>query len=113
MKDRCKCGQSMNLGAFRLKIRCETNNRRRLWELVKRKRPKLWPNKWICHNDNAPLYEALRVRKFLAKKSITKMDHPPYSPDLDPSDFWLSPKLKSTLKGQRFADINYNVTMLL
>ena len=27
-KDRCKCGQSTNLSALRLKIRCENNSRR-------------------------------------------------------------------------------------
>ena len=26
----------------------------------------------------------------------------PYSPDLAPCDFWLFPKLKTTLKGRRF-----------
>jgi hypothetical protein len=35
-------------------------------------------------NDNAPAHDALRIHKFLAKKSITQMGHPPYSPDLDP-----------------------------
>jgi hypothetical protein len=57
----------------------------------------------------------LRVREFLAKKSITKMDHPSYSSDLAPCDFWLFPKLKNTLKGQRLADIpdiQRNVTLL-
>jgi len=34
------------------------------------------------------------------------MDHPPYSPDLAPCDFWLFPKLKNALKGQRFADLS-------
>jgi hypothetical protein len=29
--------------------------------------------------------------------------HPPYSPDLAPSDYWLFPKLKETLKGQHFS----------
>jgi hypothetical protein len=55
----------------------------------------------------------LIVRKSLAKKFITKMDH---SPDLAPCDFWLLPKLKNALKGQRFADISdiqRNVTTLL
>jgi hypothetical protein len=33
------------------------------------------------------------------------MEHPPYSPDLAPHDFWLYPKIKSLLKGQRFQDI--------
>jgi histone-lysine N-methyltransferase SETMAR len=40
------------------------------------------------------------------------MDHPPYSPDLAARDFWLFPKLKNALKGQRFADIQRNVTLL-
>jgi histone-lysine N-methyltransferase SETMAR len=34
---------------------------------------------------------------------FTMVPHPPYSPDLPPSDFWLFPKLKETSKGQRFS----------
>jgi len=88
----------------------------RLRESDWRKRPGLWPDKWNLHQDNAPAHDALRVREFLAKNSITKMDHPPYSPDLAPCDFWLFPKLKNALKGQRFADlsdIQRNVKTLL
>jgi hypothetical protein len=59
----------------------------RLRECVRRKRPGPWPDKWVLHHDNAPAHDALGVREFLAKNSITKMDHPPYSPDLDHSDF--------------------------
>jgi histone-lysine N-methyltransferase SETMAR len=59
----------------------------RLRESVRRKRPGLWPDKWILHHDNAPAHDALRFHEFLAKNSITKMDHPPYSPDLAPCDF--------------------------
>ena len=33
------------------------------------------------------------------------MPHPPYSPDLAPADFFLFPKLKTTLKGRRFRTI--------
>ena len=32
------------------------------------------------------------------------MDHPPYSPDLAPSDFFLFPEMKRQLKGRRFQD---------
>jgi len=35
------------------------------------------------------------------------MDRSPNSPDLTPCDFWLFPKLKKALKGQRFADLSY------
>jgi histone-lysine N-methyltransferase SETMAR len=78
----------------------------RLRECVRKKRPRLWPGKWILHHDNSPAHDVLRVREFLAKNSITKMDHPPYSPELAPCDFWLFPKLKNALKGQRFADLS-------
>jgi len=43
-----------------------------LREYVRRKRPRLWPDKWILHHDNTPAYDALRFREFLAKNSITK-----------------------------------------
>jgi histone-lysine N-methyltransferase SETMAR len=33
------------------------------------------------------------------------LEHPPYSPDLAPSDFCLFPKLKLFLAGQRFSSI--------
>jgi histone-lysine N-methyltransferase SETMAR len=71
----------------------------RLRESVGNKIPELWPYKWILHHHNAPVHDALRIHEFLTKKSITTMDHPPYSPDLVPCDFWIFPKLKNALKG--------------
>ena len=44
--------------------------------------------------------------EFLATKQITVLEHPAYSPDLAPSDFFLLPKLKETLKGRHFDDID-------
>jgi hypothetical protein len=41
----------------------------------------------------------------LAKHSIPVVPHPPYSPDLAPCDFFLFPRLKSSLKGKRFQDV--------
>jgi hypothetical protein len=49
-------------------------------------------------------HTALSVREFLAKHSIPVVPHLPYSPDLAPCDFFLFPRLKSTLKGKRFQD---------
>jgi transposase len=68
------------------------------------------------HHDNASAHDALAVREFLAKKSILTLDHPPYSPDLAPCDFWLFSTLKNALKGHRFsdiADIQGHVTTIL
>ena len=36
---------------------------------------------------------------------ISVVPHPPYSPDLAPEDFFLFPKLKTTLKGCYFQNI--------
>jgi len=68
---------------------------------VYRKRPEFWPNDWILHSDNAPVHKALSVKKFLTQKSITEMEHLPYSPNLAPNDFWLFSKIKSALKGEK------------
>ncbi|KAM0736815.1 Mariner Mos1 transposase [Formica fusca] len=50
--------------------------------------------RWILHQDNAPSHTALIVREFIGRNNITVMDHPPYSPDLGPCDFFLFPKIK-------------------
>jgi hypothetical protein len=42
------------------------------------------------------------VREFLATKQITVFEHPAYSPDLAPNDFFLFPKIKEILKRRQF-----------
>jgi len=44
--------------------------------------------------------------EFLATKQITMLEHPAYSPDLAPDDFFLVPKVKEILKGGHFDDID-------
>jgi len=74
-----------------------------LREAVRRKRPQLWTSqRWVLHHDNAPAHSSFLVHNFLAKNETTIVPQPPCSPDLAPSDFFLFPKLKSTLKGRRF-----------
>lgn len=75
----------------------------RLREKIRRKRPELWKeNSWVLHQDNAPAHSAFSVKTFLANHNIPVLEHPPYSPDLAPCDFYLFPKIKSALKGTRF-----------
>ena len=40
------------------------------------------------------------------------LDHPPYSPDLAPSDFFLFPHLKIALGGQRFSSNEEAITFV-
>ena len=76
---------------------------RRLRDAVRRKRPDLWTAKnWQLHHDNAPAHSSHLFQYFLEKHGIPVLQQPPYSPDMAPCDFWLFPKLKTTLKGYRF-----------
>ena len=78
-----------------------------LLQRVRRTRPEMWKNSsWILHQDNALAYNALSVKMFLTKHKITMLEHPPYSPDLAPCDFFLFPKIKSALKGTRFESVD-------
>ena len=80
---------------------------KRLREKVRRKRPEMFANNsWFLHQDNTPAHTALTVIEFLATKQITVLEHPTYSPDLAPSDFFLFPKIKEILKGRHFDDID-------
>ena len=65
--------------------------------------PDQWRNNtMLLHHDNAPAHAALLTRRFLTANNMTVVSHPPYSPYLAPSDFFLFPKLKMKLKGRRF-----------
>lgn len=38
----------------------------------------------------------------MKQEKVEILDHPPYSPDLRPNDFFTFPKIKKSLRGQRF-----------
>jgi hypothetical protein len=46
-----------------------------------------------------PANKGAPVKQLLAQKSITEMEHQPFSSELVPNDFWLFPKIKLRLKG--------------
>ena len=48
--------------------------------------------------DNGPAHRALATQKKLAYLGFQCLDHPPYSPDLAPSDYHLFPGLKKTIE---------------
>jgi histone-lysine N-methyltransferase SETMAR len=53
-------------------------------------------------HDNASSHGALVTQKKLAYLCFQYLDHPPYSPDLATSDYYLFPRLKKQLKGRHF-----------
>jgi len=53
--------------------------------------------------ENAPAHRAFATQKKLAYLGFQCLDHPPYSSDLEPSDYHLFPGLKKQLKGHHFS----------
>jgi len=65
----------------------------------------LAPGSWFLLHDNAPVHRAVAVQEFFARKQACVLNHPPYSPDLSPCDYFLFPKLKLPLKGHLFENV--------
>jgi len=55
-------------------------------------------------HDNAPSHRALATHKKLPYLGFQCLDHPPYSPDLAPSDYHLFPGLKKKIERSPFFD---------
>ena len=55
-------------------------------------------------HDNARPHSAAQTQDLITSFKWEQMDHPPYSPDLAPSDFHLFLHLKKFLGGKRFDD---------
>jgi len=66
---------------------------------------KFQSSEWFLLHNNAPSHNAAIVKKFLVNRNVAVLHHPPYTPDLAPADYFLFPKLKFSLKGQRFQTV--------
>jgi histone-lysine N-methyltransferase SETMAR len=67
-----------------------------------RKSPRLAYKKILFHHDNAPAHTYTVVAAKLMELGFQLVPHPPYSPDLAPSDYYLFSNMKKWLAGIRF-----------
>lgn len=75
----------------------------KLNEEIKKKRPELANRKGVMfHQDNARPHTSLITRQKLTELNWELMPHPPYSPDLAPSDYHLFRSLQNHLNGKTF-----------
>jgi len=79
---------------------------KQLRSAIKEKRRGLLSRGPIILEDNARPHVCKIARDTGAEAGFTYVDHPPYSPDLAPSDNYLFSKLKKFLRGRRFGDIS-------
>ena len=81
-----------------------TNVIKQLRVVIKEKRRgKLAAGVLLLH-DNAPVHKSRAAQVAIRECKFEQLNHPPYSPDLAPSDHYLFRNLKSHLRGTRFRD---------
>lgn len=88
-------GETINAAAY-----CQTLHRLR--RAIQNKRRGLLSSGVVLLHDNARPHAAVMTTNLLQKFKWELFEHPPYSPDLAPSDFHLFPKLKDFLGGSRY-----------
>lgn len=79
----------------------------RLKRALKEKRPE-WEarhEKVIFHHDNARPHIEKSVKNYLENSDWEILSHPPYSPDLAPSDYHLFRSMQNALTGVRFTSV--------
>ena len=74
---------------------------KKLKKFYYKKKPSTGLKRIYLLHDNAPAHKSKEVVNFLDKEEVKVIDHPPYSPDLSPCDFFLFPKLKKHLAGRK------------
>ena len=67
----------------------------------KKQPSKGWSGVHLLH-DNASSHKCEVVKSFLASEKVKVLNHSPYSPDLSPCDFFLFPRLKKMLSGNKY-----------
>ena len=74
---------------------------KRLRDSIKEKRRGMLSHGVLLLHDNAPVHRANVAQAALREAGFEELPHPPYSPDLAPSDFYLFRYLKASLEGKK------------
>jgi len=83
---------------------CYASQLLKLRDAIKEKRRRmLTRGVWLLH-DNAPNHKSMIAQQAVRDCGFVQLDHPAYSPDLAPSDYFLFRNLKSHLRGVRYPD---------
>ncbi|GFV59048.1 histone-lysine N-methyltransferase SETMAR [Trichonephila clavipes] len=77
---------------------------KKLKRAIQNKRRDLLSSGIVLLHDNARPHTAVITREVLRKFKWDVFQHPPYSPDLAPSDYDLFTAMKKWLGGKNFAD---------
>lgn len=70
---------------------------------IQKKRKNLWDEGIFLLHDNASSHTSNISKTAITELGFVKLDHPPYSPDLAPSDYFLFPNLKKDLRKNTYS----------
>jgi len=73
----------------------------KLRDTVKEKRRGMLSRGVCLLHDNAPVHTAAVAKAAVKECGFQEIEHPPYSPDLALSDYYLFSKLKKNLRGKK------------
>ena len=79
-----------------------TNNLLEVEQSLTRRRTKTGAKELRLLHDNTRPQKTNHVQEKIASMGTVELEHPPYSPDLSPCDFYLFPKLKEYMSGRNF-----------
>jgi histone-lysine N-methyltransferase SETMAR len=74
-----------------------------LGEAIKEKRRGKFSAGVLLRHDNAPVHMSAKYQAAIQQCVFQQLNHPPYSPDLAPSDFFLFRVMENFLRGKRFS----------
>ena len=75
---------------------------KKVQEFYNKKRPSKGRSGVHLLHDNASSHKCEVIKSFLASEKVKVLNHPPYSPHLSPCDFFLFPRLKKMLSGNKY-----------
>jgi histone-lysine N-methyltransferase SETMAR len=70
--------------------------------IKEKRRGKVSAGMLLLH-DNAPVHMSAKSQAAIQQCGFQQLNHPPYSPDLAPSDYFLFRVMKKFLRGKRFS----------
>jgi [histone H3]-lysine36 N-dimethyltransferase SETMAR len=83
-----------------------------LKENINQDRRGKWSRGVLLQHDNARPHTSVKTMAAIQQLGFILLPHPAYSPDLAPSDYWLFPELKKSLRGQRYSTFQHLATVV-
>ena len=88
-----------------------------IWPVIeqelKKKRRKRGSQGIFLHFDNSPIHKSKQSLQKIEELGLILLEHPPYSPDIAPCDFWLFVFIDEKRKGTTASDENELISQTL